>query len=202
MKPDVLSVFSKELLMIEHSSILDFVTTAFDRLCPDYFWTIPASIRGHHPPICRQRGGLVHHTKLATAFADQLLDAADIEDTDLRYSQTIAAVLLHDMLKRGSNEDELVTFPDHRVANKSHGRYCAFRLFLHITPTSEIEPVLRAIELHMGRWTLDIDADALETLRTDEVVRITHLADYMASRALHQLLAERHTDPTMRYLDE
>lgn len=201
-KPNVYSVFSKELLLIEHLPILHFVLKAFETLCPDYFWYIPASVKGHHPPICRTRGGLVHHVKLAVAFADQLLDSLNIDDSDPKYSQTIAGVLLHDMMKRGSAENELVTFPDHKVANRSHGRYCAFRLEnnMHIAP--EIEPVIKAVRLHMGRWTQDVTDLELAWLATDEVVRTTHLADYMASRALHQLLDERHTDKSMGYLND
>jgi len=201
-KPTVFDVFEKELNLITDATVFKFTSLAFQHHCPDYFWTIPASVRGRHPPICRTRGGLVHHVKLATAFADQLLGGLGIDDMDPRYSQTIAAVMLHDMLKRGRPENELNTWANHKDANTNHGRYCAAHLqtYLHIAP--EVEPVLRAIELHMGRWTANVTGLELAELTYTEVVRTTHLADYMASRALHQLLAERHTDPTMRYLND
>ncbi len=201
-KPTVFNVFEEELGLIKDEVVALFTYRAFQHSCPVYFWYIPASVKGHHPPICRTRGGLVHHVKLATAFADTLLDADDIDDSDPRYSQTIAAVLLHDMMKRGRTEDELDTYPDHRTANKSHGRYCADYLAstYHIAP--EVEPVIEAIRLHMGRWTLDVTNQELAELTHNEVVRTTHLADYMASRALHQLLAERCLDKTMGYIND
>lgn len=198
--PTVYNVFEKELALIQDDDIKTFVCNVFGELCPNYFWHIPASQRGHHPPVCRLRGGLVHHVKLAVEFADTFLDMQGIDDDDPRHSQTIAATLLHDLMKRGLNENELDTYPNHGVANRSHGRYCAKQLctYIHIAP--EIEVVVEAIKLHMGRWTQDVTGAELAALQYTEVVRTTHLADYAASRALHHYLAERHTDPTMEYL--
>jgi len=201
-KPTVHNVLGKELSLITESTIYNFVVSVFQNCCPDYFWTIPASVKGHHPPICRTRGGLVHHVKLAVAFADQLLDSLGIDDSSPQYSQTIAGVLLHDMMKRGHTEDELDTWDEHRQANQNHGRFCADFLTGHYTIMPELEPVIAAVRLHMGRWTNDVTQVELAILEMDAVVRTVHLADYMASRALHQLLAERHTDETMRYLND
>jgi len=99
--PNVFKVFVKELLLIRDEAVRDFVTDTFQALCPDYFWYIPGSVKGHHPPMCRTRGGLVHHVKLAVAFADSLLDMEN-ENDSLLHDQVIAGVLLHDMMKRGA----------------------------------------------------------------------------------------------------
>jgi hypothetical protein len=168
-QPIVWNVFKKELELLQDQDIREFVVNAFGELCPQYFWYIPASVRGHHPPICRTRGGLVHHTKLAVGFADGFIDMWDIIAM-LQRDQIIAGVMLHDMMKRGLTDDELDTFEDHRQAK------------------------------HMGRWTLDVTAEELFELENNIVVRTVHLADYTASRALHQYLAERHTDESMRYV--
>lgn len=200
-KPTVFNVFASELALITNLDVYRFVTTTFPEHCPDYFWYIPASTRGHHhPPICRLRGGLVHHVKLAVVFADTYLDMLGIDDTDIRYSQTIAAVMLHDMLKRGATENELDTYPDHDVATRSHGRYCAEHLRKTAGYSDVTLPIIEAVRLHNGRWTADVTADELAFLKHDEVIRTTHLADYSASRALHHYLAERHVDTTMGYL--
>lgn len=205
--PTVQNVFEKELALIQDADIKTFVCDVFGEMCPQYFWTIPASQRGHHPPVCRLRGGLVHHVKLAVVFADTFLDMKGIDEDDIRYSQIIAAVLLHDMLKRGLTEDELDTYPNHGVANRSHGRYCADRIVKYLDSQQwsgpivpKLAPIITAVRLHMGRWTQDVIEDDRMNLAYTEVVRTTHLADYAASRALHHYLAERHVDPTMRYL--
>lgn len=206
--PTVQNVFAKELELIQDADIKSFVTDIFGELCPSYFWYIPASIRGHHPPICRTRGGLVHHVKLAVGFADTFLDMLGIED-DLRTSQVIAAVLLHDMLKRGATENEIDTWPEHRVANKDHGRYCAATIERYLDDPQiwwsaglriKFVSIITAIRLHMGRWTHEITPAEQHELKENIVVRTTHLADYAASRALHQYLAERAVDPSMGYL--
>ncbi len=207
LKPTVFSVFPKELALITDLAIYKFVTCVFPEMCPDYFWHIPASIGGHHPPVCRLPGGLVHHVKLAVGFADTFLDMLDIED-NVVISQVIAAVLLHDMLKRGAVEDELKTWPSHREANQSHGRYCAHQLtdFMQrncgVDERPIIVPIINAVRLHVGRWTHELRPDEHEELFVNTVVRITHLADYAASRPLHHYLAERWVDPTMEYLKQ
>ncbi len=205
--PNVFNVFTKELGLMTNEIIFNFTVKAFQALCPDYFWYIPAGVRGHHPPICRTRGGLVHHVKLAVTWADTLLDLLGVDDEDIVYSQTIAGTLLHDMLRRGSVEDELVTWPTHREGNRDHGRYCAGKIAEYANAQPGIlkiwakhVPIINAVELHMGRWTWEVTDAELALLENDVVVRTVHAADYAASRALHQYLAERHLDPTMRYI--
>jgi hypothetical protein len=189
-------VFRKELSLFTDPLIQEWTIHIFEKLCPDYFWHIPASVRGHHPPICREEGGLVHHTKLAFAFADQLLDRHARQDLDLR-NMTYSAVLLHDMMKRGRTENELDTWDTHEEASANHGRYCADLIdaYLKIQGSSDFfSPIVEAVRLHMGRWTGNLTTQEEYALFDNPIVIETHLADYMASRALHQLLAERSQD--------
>lgn len=206
-EPTVFNVFGKELALIQDADIRMFVQDVFTDLCPNYFWYIPASIKGHHPPVCRTRGGLVHHVKLAVGFADTFLDMLGIVD-DLTVSQVIAAVLLHDMMRRGRTEDESDTWPEHLQARQDHGRYCADRLYKPLDEQRQhcralavkVPRIIEAVRLHMGRWTLEVTPNERHSFEYDVVVRTTHLADYAASRALHQYLAERAVDMTMGYL--
>ena len=201
MKPCVQSVFGKELAIIEHKPIRDFVIAAFSQMCPGYFWYIPASVKGHHPPICRQIGGLVHHTKLAVEFAWAFNEMTETGPSTVTNDMVIASVMLHDMLKRGDTDDELDTFADHREALGNHGRYCAKQLeYLEDSLPGFGFCILQAVALHMGRWTADVQKWELQRLEDDEVVRGCHLADYAASRSLHNFLGARHSDPAMNYL--
>ena len=202
MKPEVQTVFAKELSLIEHGPIRRFVVEAFNQSCPGYFWYIPAASK-HHPPICRQVGGLVHHTKLAVAFADQFSEIADPTNvvSTVTHDMIIAATLIHDMMKRGDTDDELDTFGSHGDAKGNHGRYCAKQLeYLEDSLDGFGSHILSAVALHMGRWTGDVDKWELQRLEDDEVTRGCHLADYTASRALHHILGERSSDPGMEYL--
>lgn len=204
MTPTIHNVFDKQLALIRSDAIRDFVTDTFQALCPNYFWYIPASVRGHHPPICRSQGGLVHHVKLAVAFADSLLDMEN-ETEGVIHDQVIAGVLLHDMLKRGPVEDELKTWATHREANTNHGRFCADQIVGNIQVCSLstlYPPIIRAVELHMGRWTADLTTAEKQLLKDCDVTRLVHAADYCASRALHKFLAERALDKTMGYIND
>lgn len=196
--PTVHNVFAKELALIGNDVVRDFVTDAFGKLCPSYFWHIPASVRGHHPTICRVRGGLVHHTKLGVRFGHSFCDMWNIED--VQHDMIIAALLLHDMMKRGWFENALETWHTHKQAIAGHGRFCADQLREHMDVTGVRGPIIRAVELHMGRWTWEIAPDEMLDLAHDPRVRMTHLADYAASRSLHKWLGERDIDDTLGYL--
>jgi len=195
------NIFEKELARISNFEIRYFVTQCFDQLCPNYFWYIPASQRNHHIPICRTRGGLVHHTKFAVKFAHSFLEMwPSVPET--AYDEVIAAVLMHDMLKRGTEEDELVTFESHKLAISSHGIFCAVAInelwqtqYRGLLPKERALRIIDAVRYHMGIWT-----NGYKYEERDVVCTITHLADYAASRSLHKWTAERYMDETMGYL--
>lgn len=195
-------VFEEEIGLIYNTCIREFVRQVFAQICPDYFWVIPASQRGHHPPICRTPGGLVHHVKLAVRFAESFAEMWHEQDHGNR-DIVIAAVLLHDIFKRGEKEDCLYSFHSKSQACIAHGRYAAnqIRRFLrrdeevrHLVSEEISEKIILGVELHMGRWTENLQEDEKQDLRHDEVIRTVHLADYAASRSLHKWLGERYLD--------
>lgn len=203
-QPTVENVFKRELGYFTLHDVREFVCHVFGEMCPQYFWYIRASQRGHHHPLMRTYGGLVHHTKLAFRFANAFTEMHPHAMNERTYNQILAAVLMHDMMKRGADRDELVTFGNHKIAARSHGRYCAEEIKQHIFDNSvpiEWLPIVEAVKLHMGRWTHEITDEELLLLQNDPVVRYTHLADYAASRSLHKWIGERYTDESMRYLD-
>lgn len=201
-RPNIFEVFRKELELIVNDEVFQFTTSTLDRHVPGYFFYIPASVKGHHPPICRVAGGLVHHTKLATAFAKQLAESLGIYTDMIEYSQIIAGALLHDGWKRGHTVDELETWEDHREANKDHGRFAAEQLSMIHGYCVETQDIIEAVKYHMGPWTSNVTDEEKIKMRSNKVIHTVHLADYMASRALHQLLAERAMDKSMEYLYE
>jgi len=190
----VRQVFKNELALIVDDDVRRFVTGAFDILCPPYFWTIPASQRGHHPQVCQGEGGLVRHTKLAVRFGHSFMEMWPPPHRikiDTAQDEVIAALLLHDMFKRGAVEDETVTFGSHKVAVARHGIYCASRLqwlweddedWGNILPTERAQRIIAAVRDHMGRWTAGV-----VLMNWEDIVRYTtHLADYAASRRIDE----------------
>jgi len=209
-----LHVFAKELSLIYDYRVREFVQGIFDALAPDYFWHIPASQRGHHPPICRTIGGLVQHVKLAVDFAEcftdmwepatsTLVDQLDEDDHDC----VIAGVLLHDLFKRGETEDCSHSFTNKQHACVAHGRFTAteIRYYLRgedrlraMCPQHLRDRIIVAVELHMGRWTENLSPTDKTMLASNRVVSTVHLADYTASRQIHAFLGERYTDESNR----
>lgn len=199
-QPTIQNVFTKELEWFDSDMIRRWVIDVFGQLCPNYFWYIPASIKNYHPPVCRLKGGLVHHVKLAMRFAKDFAKMweaeIDLESRDIIY----AAVLLHDMMKHGATENIHDTFETHKEYNQGHGRYCAGRIMELGYTESWQQEIIKAVQLHMGQWTDDLYPAEKAELTNSIIVKSVHLADYAASRSLHKWFAERHTDNTMRYL--
>ena len=197
------TVFAKELDLIANPMVREWVRVVFDDICPDYFWTIPASQSSHHPAIARGEGGLVRHTKLAVRFAHSFMEAWP-DPPETSHDEVIAAVLLHDMLKRGAVEDELQTFPDHTMARQCHGLYCADYISSHcdssphlraLLPADRIKRIVTAVRDHMGKWTASYniphgDFVVQVSQKTHVVCITTHMADYAASRHLDQWLED------------
>lgn len=204
MTPTASNVFAKELGYFTLHDVRDFVLYVFGKMCPQYFWYVRASQRGHHHPLMRTHGGLVHHVKLAFRFALAFTEMSPHALNERTFNQVLAGVLLHDMMKRGPVEDELQTWSNHKEAAQSHGRYCADKIHEHIfdskTIPTETLPIIEAVRLHMGRWTCGITTEETYELEHNYVVQQVHLADYAASRSLHKWIGERYIDESMKYL--
>ena len=101
---DKIEIFRNELGMIQNELMRDFIGYCVDYL-PDYFFEIPASSSGKfHPPYALGHGGLMRHTKAAVKIAYDLvrLEQNQHLDSDL----IIAALILHDGIKRGTEEQD------------------------------------------------------------------------------------------------
>jgi len=195
-------VFAKELAYIREECVRKFVVRAFDSLCPEYFWVIASSQRCHHPRKCQSPGGLVRHTKLAVRFGRSFMEMWPDPPKEA-HDEVIAALLLHDMYKRGGSIDERKSFKTHEEARRSHGIYCANMLRqaweddgeLRATiPAERARRIITAVRDHMGKWTKGFvrsQEDIENNLQRQHIVCITtHIADYASSRHLDKWLEE------------
>ena len=167
------SVFKEELDMIEDQDLRAWVIKVFDQLCPDRFWTDPASHNGkHHPGPCNAKHGLVLHTRFAVYWGLKLLQAFN-GDKDA----VIAALLLHDIIKTEGVSGE-------------HGTILAGRIRITIGSRSHNQDLaIAGIESHMGAWTQPQRCcPANYSDSTLQIRYIVHLADYCASRKAYEWL--------------
>lgn len=195
-------IFQSELQKICDKNIRDFVIKCFDELCPDYFWTVPCSTSGkYHPQVSLGEGGLVRHTKLAIWWGLELLRALsmspelkDIPTVQLQ-DETIATLLLHDLIKNGKGLDSDGR-PLESGVTGTHGVTLADKINIQISDNELNEDtywrILEGIRSHMGIWTTD------STYRPHTILdpvkkafaNLIHLADYCASRKVDDIYSK------------
>ena len=151
--------------------LTDRVLTA----APTAFWQAPASTSGkYHPAECRQRGGLVKHTRAVFVIAKALMAAFGYTEKEDRYSVVLSAALLHDSHKVLTPE-ALTTFEHPLLAAAVIGE----QSFTNLAVVPELQHVVSA---HMGRWNTSRHSDTKLPLPESEAALILHLADLIASR--------------------
>ena len=189
------TTFSDELALLP-ASTRNFVMDAFQRYCPDHFWSIPASTSGkYHPAIALGEGGLIRHVKLAVWWGQELCRT---NPNSISKDQTIAALLLHDLWKKGSTTLKQDVFGTWLVSSApsditaTHGGLLADKLFIETGMwPAEIGAanIAYAIGGHMGRWT-DPQYEHYTVWNNQHsserafLISTVHLADYCASRRL------------------
>ena len=194
-------IFEYELSLIKSKEIKQFVLDAFDKFCPDYFWTCPCSTSGkYHPQVSLGEGGLVRHTKLAVWWGIELLRALhespeliDIPADQLQ-DEVVATLLLHDLLKNGEGLG-----PNGRPLESgvtgTHGVTLAVAIVAH--PDTNLDNInsfcriFAGIAGHMGVWTTEsiYRPDNLTDSTRKAFANLIHLADYCASRKVDDIYA-------------
>lgn len=166
------TIFLRELGAIKDEKIRNEVKRLVS-LCPDYFFTIPASSTGkYHPDYALGEGGLVRHSKAAVFFAIQLLQLEMFEKLQSERDIIIGSLILHDCIKTDGTQ---YTKAEHPIlACKFIEENCinvdiAFKLCDLIKP-------------HMGQWNTDYQGNAILPKPTSPAQKFVHLCDYLASR--------------------
>ena len=177
--------FAEELASIKNQEIKQFVFDVFEKLTPDYFWTVPCSTSGkYHPQVSLGVGGLIRHVKLAVWWGIELARAMELEQY---HDEVVAALLLHDLIKNGKGLDSNGR-PLEQGVTGTHGVTLAKQIdngFTNqLTPESRVR-ILDGIAGHMGIWTTDMAYRPIQ-----EFAKLIHLADYCASRKVDAEMVE------------
>lgn len=197
------TVFQKELQLIHDLKIRDFVITCFDKLCPDYFWTCPCSTTGkYHPKVSLGVGGLVRHTKLAIWWGLELINALrkspGIKDIppDKLIDETVATLLLHDMIKNGKGLNTQGR-PLESGVTGTHGVTLSKKLMdIDFPKTDSYYRMITGVACHMGIWTTDPEyrPEVIPELDYKAFAQLIHLADYCASRKVDDIYSKLEND--------
>lgn len=170
--------FTNELLLIRDPEIRFLVEECLEA-APDYFFTMPASTTGkYHPAYTLGEGGLVRHTKAAVKIADSLLGLEMYAPLAKSKDLIIAALILHDTVKKGMDGSNYTTTTHPLDAAK---------LF---TETAEktckrqavVGMIAGMIRSHMGQWNTERDGRAVLPKPETKEQKFVHQCDYLASR--------------------
>lgn len=169
--------FARELTYISNERIRKSAKTMIE-LLPDYFFHEAASSTGkYHPKFSSGEGGLVRHVKVAAKFAHELFNIYKFDDEtkDL----IIFAILIHDGLKRGLNEERYTRF-DHPIIIGDYLKKCEDKLEL---TDEEIERIVKMDASHMGKWnTNEYNPGVVLPLPRTVEEKFVHLCDYLSSK--------------------
>ena len=173
-------LFKKEYKYIKNNKYIDNLKIMVN-LLPDYFFKVAASSTGkYHPDFALGDGGLLRHTKFACRIAHELYQdeaITSIFNQDEK-DMMIFALVLHDGLKLGLNEEKYTRF-DHPILMSNYIKDNKDKLTLN---ESEIELITSCIETHMGPWTTDYQGNEVLKKPSNKYQKFVHLCDYLASR--------------------
>lgn len=169
--------FTKEISYIKDESKRRDIEYLIN-LLPDYFFTIPASSTGkYHPKFAGTVSGLVKHTKAAVRIAYDLFETVN-NFTDNDKNLIIMALIMHDGLKKGIEEEKYTRF-DHPLLVSKMIMENASKLEMDI---DDVRKMCMLIESHMGKWNTNKYSKVELPVPTNELQRYVHRCDYLASR--------------------
>ena len=147
-------------------------------LLPDYFFKIPASSTGkYHPKFASTEHGLVKHTKVAVRIAHDLFEINDTFTSNEK-DLIIMALIMHDGLKKGMEEETYTRFDHPLLSSKL--------IMEHMkelkTSSDDVRLLCRMIESHMGKWNTNKYSKVVLPIPKDKYERFVHMCDYLSSR--------------------
>lgn len=173
-------VFKMELEYIKNQNYKKSAENLLE-LVPDYFFKIPAASTGkYHPAFASGPGGLVRHTKVAMAIANDLLTP---EYTNKEYTQDekdlmLIAILFHDTHKLGVPEEKYTRF-DHPLLAANFIKENQTKTTFN---DQEIDLIVRTISSHMGQWNTSNYSEVILPKPNDKYEFFVHKCDYLSSR--------------------
>ncbi len=171
------TVFQVELNYIKDENIRKSAEVMVN-LLPDYFFHEETSSTGkYHPAFGKGDGGLVRHVKVAVRFAYELFNIYKFDDEtkDL----ILFALIIHDGLKRGLNEERYSRF-DHPLIIGKYLQDNRDKLFL---TDEQADRIVKMDASHMGKWnTNSYNPGVILPLPKTVEEKFVHLCDYLSSK--------------------
>lgn len=165
--------FEKELAYIKNENVRNECMEILNHVSDNFYKAGASSTGKYHPDYAAGEGGLYRHTIAAVKIAKSLFTIYDF--TELAQDYIMAAIILHDSCKHGTNWESKYSKHEHPVLAKE---------LIHMYASDEDfkNVVGNAVARHMGQWTTSkYSSVKLEEPCTD-IDKFVHLCDYLASR--------------------
>lgn len=175
-----IEVFKDELEYIKNERIRKSAETLIE-LIPDYFFEVPASSTGkYHPSFSQNEGGLLRHTKVATAIGKEVLSLEYTNNlfTDDEKDILILSIMLHDTQKLGNPKERYTRF-DHPLLAADFIEENKEKTELK---EEEIVLLKRVISSHMGQWNTSSYSNVELPKPSDKYEFFVHMCDYLSSK--------------------
>ena len=169
--------FEKEIEYIKDKNNKEDIKYLIN-LLPEYFFEIPASSTGkYHPKFVSTKNGLVKHTKVAIKIAYDLFEI-NHNFTEYEKDLIIMALILHDGLKKGLDQEEYTRFDHPLLISKlilEHSKELKMDI-------DNVRKMCSLIESHMGKWNTNKYSNVELPLPKTSLQRFVHMCDYLSSR--------------------
>lgn len=190
LEDEILKPLLKEIDLIKDPFIMSFVRVVLLN-APPSFWVIPSTLSSEdqRPPDELLRGGNVLHTRRVAHIAHLLADARSLEDEDI--DRIVAAALLHDLTKGGTDDSEFEYDYMHPytvehwiegVRRKEFSFTSEDQSSTLWTDEGDISKIMRLIRCSEGPWS-----PILETIPNSTPEWILHYANLVATH-LHRIV--------------
>ena len=197
---DRLSMFEKEIVLIESPLIRQLVERCLET-APDYFFVVPASSSAkHHPAYTLGPEGLVRHTRAAVRILSSLEEAGVlswyywVDEAALdpmshqdRHDVCVAALILHDLFKLGDPKQVHLasTAPRHSVHH--HPLLAARHIIdqgkgIHSLSPNIVTLIADLVSSHMGKFCFSRYSSTILPTPDSWLAHVVHVCDYLASR--------------------
>lgn len=168
-------VFEDVLRSIYNQEIKAFVVACLGKADKE-LEEIPASTSGkYHPAECCEKGGLVKHIIRACFFGKILADSRDWKHDDIRGDVLMAALLLHDIGKKGSYGKNFKEYENHPIVAAK-----MIEEFKSMIPPNIFLTISNCVKYHMGPFSGPSWRKDLKDYTTLELM--TYYADYLSSK--------------------
>lgn len=172
-------IFNTQLNLIKNDKLRNLIEFSLSNV-PSYFYDIPASTTAkYHPNYALGECGLVRHTKAAVKIADCLLSLEMYAPLAQSKDEIIAALILHDSVKKGRDGSQYTTI-EHPLDAAS--------LFIENAKSykyenmEQVEKIAGMIRSHMGQYNTDRYGLEILPKPSTKEQKFVHQCDYLASR--------------------